>query len=117
MTLGLLKKLRYIAVVADPTASRTKMVRLTARGRKAQDAHHPLLNSIEDRWQERFGKDAIRSLRDVLEQLVGDGTAQGSPLFRGLEPHADGWRASVRKPETLPHFPMVSHRGGFPDGS
>jgi hypothetical protein len=35
----------------------------------------------------------------------------------GLEPYPDGWRASVRRPETLPHFPMVMHRGGFPDGS
>jgi hypothetical protein len=34
-------------------------------------------------------------------------------LFRGLEPHPDGWRASVRKPNTLPHYPMVLHRGGF----
>ena len=24
---------------------------------------------------------------------------------------------SVRQPETLPHYPMVLHRGGFPDGS
>jgi hypothetical protein len=38
-------------------------------------------------------------------------------LFRGLGPYADGWRASVHKPDTLPHYPMVLHRGGFPDGS
>ncbi len=25
--------------------------------------------------------------------------------------------ADVRPPQTLPHFPMVLHRGGFPDGS
>lgn len=28
-----------------------------------------------------------------------------------------GWRASVRKPDTLPRYPIVLHRGGFPDGS
>ena len=44
-------------------------------------------------------------------------SAQLSPLFRGLEPYPDGWRAKVRKPDTLPHYPMVLHRGGFPDGS
>jgi hypothetical protein len=40
-----------------------------------------------------------------------------SRLFRGLEPHPGGWRESVRKPDTLPHHPMVLHRGGYPDGS
>jgi hypothetical protein len=29
----------------------------------------------------------------------------------------DGWRAKVRRPTTLPHYRMVLHRGGFPDGS
>ncbi len=24
---------------------------------------------------------------------------------------------SVRRPATLPHFPVVLHRGGYPDGS
>ena len=32
-------------------------------------------------------------------------------------PPGDGWRAAVPKPETLPHYPMLLHRGGFPDGS
>jgi hypothetical protein len=33
---------------------------------------------------------------------------------RGL---ADKVASVVRKPKTLPHFLMVLHRGGFPDGS
>jgi diadenosine tetraphosphatase ApaH/serine/threonine PP2A family protein phosphatase len=53
-------------------------------------------------------------LRATLEPLVGD--SRGSGLFPGLEPYPDGWRASVRKPEILPHFPTVLHRGGYPDG-
>jgi hypothetical protein len=65
----------------------------------------------------RLGKDTIHTLRELLERLVGEPDAQPSPLFRGLEPYPDGWRASVRKPDTLPHYPMVLHRGGFPDGS
>jgi hypothetical protein len=56
-------------------------------------------------------------LRDLLEVIVQDGSAAHSPLFAGLNPYPEGWRAKVRKPETLPHFPVVSHRGGFPDGS
>jgi hypothetical protein len=34
-----------------------------------------------------------------------------------VEPYPEGWRASVPRPEVLPDFPMVLHRGGFPDGS
>ena len=54
-------------------------------------------------------------------------TSPGSPLTtvtpprttieRRFEPYPDNWRASVRRPATLPHFPMVLHRGGYPDGS
>jgi hypothetical protein len=54
------------------------------------------------------------ALRASLEPL-----AAGQPpvLFGGLEPYPDNWRASVRWSATLPHFPMVLHRGGYPDGS
>ena len=38
-------------------------------------------------------------------------------LWKGAEPYPDGWRAAVRRPTTLPHYPVISHRGGFPDGS
>jgi DNA-binding MarR family transcriptional regulator len=100
--LGFLRK-RNIAVVERNVA------RLTPKGREAQDAWRQLIGIIEDRWQSRFGKDTIRTLRELLEPLAGD--------RRGLEPYPDGWRASVRKPYTLPHYPMVLHRGGFPDGS
>jgi hypothetical protein len=34
-----------------------------------------------------------------------------------MKPYADGWRASVCRPGTLPHYPMILHRGGYPDGS
>lgn len=46
------------------------------------------------------------------------GASGGLPLLmQGLEPYPDGWRAKVRRPEVLPHYPMVLHRGGYPDGS
>jgi DNA-binding MarR family transcriptional regulator len=117
MALGFLEKRRYVVVEPDPAASRTKVVRLMPKGRKARDAYLHLLTVVEERWQARFGQDAIGTLRESLERLAGEPTAQLSPLFRGLEPHPGGWRASARKPGTLPHYPMVLHRGGFPDGS
>ena len=59
----------------------------------------------------------IRGLRQALDRLAAAPGGQNSPLWLGLEPYPDGWRASVRRPRTLPHYPMVLHRGGFPDGS
>jgi DNA-binding MarR family transcriptional regulator len=117
MAMTFLKNSGYIAIERDPRESRTRLVRLTSNGREAQKAYGERLGAIEKLWQERFGKDTVRNLRDSLERLIGNGSAQQSPLFRGLEPHPDGWRASVRKLEMLPHFPMVLHRGGYPDGS
>ena len=48
----------YVMVTQDPTASRGKVVRLSPRGLKAQQAYHRLIWEIEKRWERRFGKDA-----------------------------------------------------------
>jgi predicted transcriptional regulator len=97
---------------------RVRLLILTAKGKKARETYHQLLAAIEARWQKHFGGDTIRALRESLENLVGDpAQPQQSPLFRGLKPYPDGWRAAVPSLETLPHYPMVLHRGGFPDGS
>ena len=115
--LSFLGKQGYAVIAAESPGSRAKSVRLTPKGRAAQDQYHRLVWAIEERWQKRFGREAICTLRELLERLAGDGTSTSSPLFRGLEPYADGWRASVPRPVALPHYPMILHRGGFPDGS
>lgn len=117
MAMGILQEKHLAVVEPDSSGSRFKVVRLTPKGQEIQDASRQLLDVIEERWQSRFGADEIRKLRKLLERLVGEPTAQLSPLFQGLEPYPDGWRASIRKPDTLPHYPMVLHRGGYPDGS
>ncbi len=38
-------------------------------------------------------------------------------LQAGLVPPPDGWRAETAPIQVLPAFPLVLHRGGFPDGS
>jgi hypothetical protein len=108
MALGFLAKRRLI----DPG----QLVRLTLKGRLAQEAYLKRLSVTEDLWRARFGT-SLDKLRASLEHFVGEPTAERSPLFLGLTPHAEGWRASVPKPHTLPHYPMVLHRGGYPDGS
>lgn len=117
MGLGFLGKGAYVAIEAENPSSRTKLIRLTAKGVLAQDAYRKLLIAVEGRWQARFGKEKTHRLREALERLVGDGSAERLPLFQGLEAYPDGWRASLPKPATLPHSPMVLHRGGYPDGS
>jgi DNA-binding MarR family transcriptional regulator len=126
MALGILQKME-LALVETDTASRTKMVYITPRGKKAQVAYRERLAAIEKSWQTRFGADAIAELRKSLEYLVfGSSTGKSSPdeapaepslLVRGMETYPDNWRAKVPKTTTLPHFPMVLHRGGYPDGS
>jgi hypothetical protein len=112
--LGVLTRRGLAAEEPDPAASRGKVARLTPRGLDAQRVYHELAGAIERRWHERFTHRVTDALRARLEPLaVGDPL----PLFAGLRPYPDNWRASVRPPVTLPHFPMVLHRGGYPDGS
>jgi DNA-binding MarR family transcriptional regulator len=117
MSVSVLEKRGYAVVKPESPSSRAKVLVLTAKGGQAQDAYHELVWAIEERWRASFGMETVRALRGSLERLVGEPTAQLSPLFRGLEPYPDGWRASVPRPERLPHYPMTLHRGGFPDGS
>jgi DNA-binding MarR family transcriptional regulator len=117
MSTGFLTRHGCATVEPDPNASRGQVVRLTARGLKAQAKYRRLLGLTEERWQENFGDTGLGTLRGWLERLVGEPGDQHSPLLEGLAPYSGGWRAAVRKPETLPHYPMVLHRGGYPDGS
>jgi hypothetical protein len=78
----------------------------------------PGLHAIVDRaW-------TTRRLRKALAALLG----QRAQLSEGLRPYPGGWRARKRYLEQtnaviddpvgrLPHYPMVLHRGGWPDGS
>jgi DNA-binding MarR family transcriptional regulator len=111
-----LEQHRYLVVGPDPAGSRFKVARLTAKGLEAREAYFRWTGHVEHRWEERFGPRAVGALRDSIEPLAGGSDAE-SPLWRGIEPYPDGWRAQVRQPETLPHYPVVSARGGFPDGS
>ena len=104
-------------ITSKPLPGRGRQARLTARGTRARTAGARRLGTVEDRFGDRCGRPAIESLRTALTPLVGDATRAGSPLFAGLEPQPDSWRARVPAPERLPRFPLVLHRGGFPDGS
>jgi DNA-binding MarR family transcriptional regulator len=116
-SLSTLNRQGYVTVGPAPSGGRAKLARLTAKGVDAHTSHGRRVGEVEHKWEARFGKPAVDALRKPLRNLVGDGTARDSPLFQGLEPYPDGWRSKVPRPETLPRYPVVSHRGGFPDGS
>ncbi len=103
--------------VQEPNAVGTagKAARVTPEGVALQDAQARLLHTIEEQFVSRYGADVTGTLRESLEAVGGD--SRGSRLLGGIPPFPEGWRASGRKAETLPHFPMVLHRGGYPDGS
>ena len=126
--MGSLIRAHLAAEGPDPSAGRGKVARLTAEGLDAQRLYHKLAGphelartielagTIEQRWQERFAT-GVLALRACLEPLAIAPGGEPPPLFEGIEPYPDNWRASVRRPATLPHYPMVLHRGGYPDGS
>jgi hypothetical protein len=115
MAMGILAKRGLAFCGPAPDGGRGQVATLTPRGRSVQNKCRERLTEVEHRWQARFGGETITVLRGALEPLVSEpGRAQ---LFAGLEPPPGGWRAGVRAKDTLPHCPMVLHRGGFPDGS
>ncbi len=117
MALGILRKTRFIRELPAEKGGRGKVICLTPLGDVAQRASQELIRTIEERWQNRHGRNVLATLRASLEKITGNGSAETSPLFRGLMPYPDGWRATAPPMPTLPQFPMVLHRGGYPDGS
>jgi hypothetical protein len=116
MATGFTRSTDITVIGADPDGGRWKVARLTNKGVRVRDAYADRVESLEDRWRLLYGAEVMTRLRTSLERLAGPG-GPGSPLFAGLEPEPGNWRAHVRPPQTLPYFPMVLHRGGYPDGS
>jgi hypothetical protein len=111
---GYLQRHGYAVLEPAPPPGRGQHLRLTGQGIHAQRVYQELPALIEQRWRAGRQDGQVSALRHQLERLTAPGTRP--PLLSGLEPHPGGWRAADPAPATLPHFPMVLHRGGFPDG-
>jgi methyltransferase (TIGR00027 family) len=114
MAVGLLAESGLATEGPDPDGGRFKVTRLTAAGAAARDAYPRRAAAIEADWCARFGPGRIEALRAALEPLAA---GDPPPLSAGLEPYPDNWRARVKPPLALPHYPMTLHRGGYPDGA
>jgi hypothetical protein len=113
VSLTSLKKTDYVAVEGTPASKRT--IRLTPAGEELLAEQRRLHTRLEERWDAR--------LRRSLERILAH-----PDLSAGLQPYPGGWRSSkpyaqqteavlADPPGHLPHYPMVLHRGGWPDGS
>ncbi|HEX4005854.1 MAG TPA: hypothetical protein VHX60_06745 [Acidobacteriaceae bacterium] len=114
---GWLARHGFAVLDTAPAPDRGRQIRLSEKGLVAQESYITRLRELDRSWRQRFGAKTIGALSTVLAPIVRDGTPEKSPLFRGLVPYPEGWRAQVRPPATLPHYPLVTHRGGYPDGS
>lgn len=114
-----LKKTGHLSIGSD----KAKTLELTPKGRQARDDHPPRVAAIEEQWERAVGRPALVSLRTGLDHVLDH-----PKLAAGLTPHEGGWRldkrylahteAMLADPRGgLPHHPMVTHRGGFPDGA
>ena len=99
------------------TVESARTLVLTDAGRSAKSDYETLVRTIEHLWAKQFGGDVTRRLRSALEQVVVDETLDRSPLAELVKAPEGCWRSWVKTAETLPHFPMILHRGGYPDGS
>jgi len=130
LSVGRLEKGGLAVSGPDPAGGRGKYVSLTPRGERAQAAYHRRAGGVVDGWRARSGDGVIDGLAGALRALYAAAdSGPGQPLISaGLVPDPQGWRANppyarltqamIADPAgALPHYPMVSHRGGYPDGS
>jgi DNA-binding MarR family transcriptional regulator len=64
-----LERLGYVQRVPDPVDGRAKLVCLTERGTRAQEAAREIIAEIEQDWGELLGADDFAVLRALLQRL------------------------------------------------
>jgi DNA-binding MarR family transcriptional regulator len=64
-----LERLGYVERMSDPADGRAKLVCLTKRGTRAQEAARKIIAEIEQDWGELLGTDDFAALRALLQRL------------------------------------------------
>lgn len=90
----------YLARQGFAVIGPQRLLRLTEKGSAAREEYSRLVRSIEKKWK-------VPELRAAIARLP----------IEPPEPPPGTWRSKVPRPATLPHFPVILHRGGFPDGA
>jgi hypothetical protein len=121
MGLSFLKKQGFVKV-------EDKSVGLSTKGRVVRDATPGVHETVLRGWEGQFGRANVVRMQTAANRLLAQREGARAKLALGLEPYPDGWRAERKylrgteamldDPATgLPLYPMVLHRGGWPDGS
>ncbi len=119
VSLASLKRAGLAVVGTGPDRTAT----LTPSGRRAVDAHRERTVATASAWESRWPS-PCRQIEESLGVILGN----GARMAEGLVPPPNGWRslapyqartkALLADPAgALPSFPIVTHRGGWPDGS
>jgi DNA-binding MarR family transcriptional regulator len=72
-----LEQVGYVERVPDPADGRAKIIKLTARGLEVWKLGYAVMDEIRGRWAERYGKERVDEMVDLLMQIVDD--AAGEP--------------------------------------
>lgn len=75
----------YVERVPDPADKRAKLIRLTKRGEEAQAHGFGLFAEVEQRWMERYGRDRIEDLREILEDVARREAPEAVPELQRRE--------------------------------
>ncbi|HEY3675997.1 MAG TPA: hypothetical protein VGK84_08375 [Candidatus Tumulicola sp.] len=115
-------------LIAQTRRGRSPAIALNDSGVEAWSAFERRRDAVENDWRERVGVSEIAKLRGLLEYIIDSCDGVVSLLGTGLIPPSNGWRAAseyrrqteafVTNPgRNLPQFPVIAHRGAWPDGS
>jgi DNA-binding MarR family transcriptional regulator len=69
----------YVSRVPDPADRRAKLICLTERGQQAQTFAFGLFAEVERRWMDRYGRDRIAELREILEEIAANEAPSAVP--------------------------------------
>ena len=97
-----------------------KAIRLTAIGTEAQMRAERRHGEIDACWEAQTGTRLGAALTGLLERkdLLAVCLRPAAGGWRGSKPYLAHTEAVLEDPSgMLPHYPMVLHRGGWPDGS
>ncbi len=96
--------------------SRGGPVELTEKGHASIREWQRDLAELEEIWRSRH-RDALERVASALVGMGMSTDVKDERVAEGLKPYPDGWRAKRPPIQLLPAFPMVLHRGGYPDGA
>jgi hypothetical protein len=122
-----IKMLEARGLARSASDARTVTLHLTSTGIAVKRQSEKITDAIERRWRSTAGADVIDAMAAALAEMLDRRDGGKSVLGAALAEEA-GWRTKspyraqlerfAHDPATsLPYFPMVTHRGGFPDGS